>query len=109
MLNQPEVQEFYRERFLSFSVDIEGDIEITTFSGETMRMKDWAFKVNRVRATPVMAFYDLEGEQVVKYIGATSGVQEFLWLGEFVAEHRYREVPFIKYKRQKRRQARNSS
>ena len=56
ILNQPEVQAYFREHFLIFPVDIEGDVEITDFSGATTTMKDFAFKQYRVRATPVFAF-----------------------------------------------------
>lgn len=102
VLNQPEVQEWYRENFLVFSVDVEGDTEITDFEGNAMRSKDFAEKKNRVRATPVFAFYDLDGNRVVRYTGATSGVEEFLWLGEFVADGHYKETNFVRFKRQKR-------
>lgn len=105
VLNQPEVQEYYKERFLIFAVDIEGDVEITDFNGETMSQKDFAFRHNRVRATPVFQFYDLDGEPVVRYTGATSGVEEFLWLGDFAAGGHYKEIPFVKYKRMRRQQA----
>lgn len=106
VLNQPEVQKYFREHFLNFSVDIEGDVELTTFKGETMLQKDFAFKVNRVRATPVFAFYDLEGEQVVRFTGATSSVEEFMWLGEFMEKGLYKEMRFTKYKRERAKAAR---
>jgi thioredoxin-related protein len=102
VLNQPQVQDYYREHFRIFSVDIEGDIEIVDFQGEPKKQKDWAFKDNGVRATPVFAFYDLSGERVARYTGATSGVDEFLLLGEFVADGHYRDGNFTKYKRAKR-------
>ena len=105
VLNQPEVQKYFREHFLNFSVDIEGDVEITTFKGESMLQKDFSFKVNRVRATPVFAFYDLTGEQVVRFTGATSSVEEFMWLGEFMEKGLYKEMRFTKYKRQRAKAA----
>ena len=101
VLNQPRVQDYYREHFLSFSVDVGGDLEIIDFQGEPMSEKDFAFKQNRVRATPVFQFYNLEGEPVARFTGATSGVEEFLWLGEYVAEGRYQELPFTRYKRER--------
>lgn len=100
VLNQPEVQEYYRQNFRIFSVDIEGDIEITDFTGETMKMKDFAFKKNRVRATPVFAFYDLEGKQVHKHIGKTSSTEEFMLMGKYIAESIYKEKRFTVYKRE---------
>ena len=66
---------------------------------------------SRVRATPVLAFYDLEGNQVMKYTGATSGSEEFMWLAEYVAEKIYllkdengRKISFTRYKRAKQKQ-----
>ncbi len=38
---------------------------------------------------------------VVRYTGARSSADEFLWLGEFVAQTRYREMNFSRYKQQR--------
>jgi len=102
ILNRPDVQEYYRKHFLIFKVDIEGDIEISDFKGETMKEKEFSFKQHRVRATPVIAFFDLGGKRVVRYIGATSSAEEFMWLGEFVADGHYKTGKFTNYKRQKK-------
>ncbi len=101
VLNRPDVQAYFRERFLLFPIDIEGDIEITDFQGETTTQKNFAEKQYRVRATPVIAFFDLNGNLVQKYTGATSTPEEFLWLGEFVADEHYKTTNFSRYKRQK--------
>ena len=106
VLNQPEVQQYYRDHFRIFAVDIEGDIEITDFNGNLTTQKDFAFKQNQVRATPVFAFFDLEGNRIARYTGATSGVDEFMWLGEYVAEGHYDDTSFVRYKRDKRQEAR---
>ena len=107
VLNQPEVQEYFRSRFHSLAVDIEGDVEIVDFAGNDTTQKEFA-RANRVRATPLMAFFDLDGKMVFKYIGATSSVDEFLWMGEYVAEQVYLEtddrglnIRFTRYKRMK--------
>ena len=104
VLNQPQVQDYYREHFKIFSVDIEGDVEITDFTGETMKMKDFAFKKNRVRATPVFAFYDLTGKQIHKHIGKTSSIEDFMLMGKYIAEGVYKDkkMRFSKYKRQQK-------
>ena len=104
VLNQPEVQEYFRKHFLSFAVDIEGDVEITDFEGHKYTEKEFSTKVNRVRATPVFGFYDLEGKQVVRYTGATSGIEEFIWLGEYFVSGEYKNMRFTKYKRMKKKQ-----
>jgi thioredoxin-related protein len=106
VLNQSEVQDYYKEHFLIFSVDIEGDVEITDFKGQTTSQKDFAFEQFRVRATPVFGFFDLNGNLVTRYTGATSDLQEFLWLGEFVVKGLYRESNFSRYKRQKKQELR---
>lgn len=108
VLNQPEVQAYFRKHFLSFRVDLEGDVEMVNFSGETLTQKYFAEKINRVRATPVYIFYDLEGKPVVRYTGPTSGVQEFMWLGEYFVEGHYKNLRFTKFKRQKKKAARQA-
>ncbi len=103
ILNQPDVQDFFRQNFLIFSVDIEGDIDVVDFKGEDTIEKDFAFRQNRVRATPVFAFFDLEGKRIVRYTGATSNVDEFMLLGEYVVSGAYTEQSFTRYKNNKKK------
>jgi thioredoxin-related protein len=100
VLNQPPVQDYFKEHFLIFPVDVEGDLELTTFAGETMLHKDFALRGMRVRATPVFAFFDLDGNLVARYTGATRDVDEFMLLGRYVVEGAYEETTFTKYKRE---------
>ncbi|KAA6185776.1 thioredoxin fold domain-containing protein [Thiohalocapsa marina] len=100
VLNQPEVQDFFKDNFLIFAVDVEGDVEVTDFQGNTAVQKDFALKQFRVRATPVFAFFDLDGNLVARYTGATGDAEEFLLLGRYVVEGAYRDTTFSKYKRQ---------
>lgn len=102
VLNQPDVQDFYRKNFLNFVIDIEGDVEIVNLKGETVKQKDFA-KKNRVRATPVIAYYNLDGKMIYRHTGKTSGVEEFMWLGEYISNEVYKKkIRFSRYKRQKR-------
>jgi len=110
VLNQQSVQEYFKKNFVSLAVDIEGDIEIVDFKGNEMTQKEFAVK-NKVRATPVMAFYDFDAKQAVRYTGATSGVEEFMWLAEFYEKGIYkmksksgRPIRFAAYKRLKKKQ-----
>lgn len=105
VLNQPAVQDYYREHFRIFSVDTEGGLEVTDFEGNVMKQNDFAFKQHRVRATPVFLFFDLEGKPVARYTGRTGSVEEFMWLGEYVVTERYRELPFTRYKRERQERA----
>ncbi|MCG6871255.1 MAG: thioredoxin family protein [Gammaproteobacteria bacterium] len=102
VLNQSEVQDYYRARFRPITVDTRGDDLIVGLKGEEMSSKDYAAKVHRVRATPVILFVDLDGNVMHRFTGATKDVQEFLWLGEFVADGHYRNERFQAFKKQKR-------
>ena len=102
ILNQPKVQDYFKANFLIFKVDIEGDIPITDFQGNATTEKEFAFREHRVRATPVFLFFDLEGKQVARYTGATADQQEFMWLGQYVVDAVYKEMPFAKFKREQR-------
>ncbi|WP_408646376.1 thioredoxin family protein [Thiosocius teredinicola] len=104
ILNQPDVQAYFRENFLIFPVDIEGDVEITDFQGNATTMKDFAFKQYRVRATPVFAFYDLDGNYIkrARFTGATRDKEEFMLLGQYVVDGAYKDQTFTRYKRSAR-------
>lgn len=102
ILNRSDIQDYFKEHFYIVSVDIEGDVEMTTFQGETMPQKDFALKEHRVRATPVFQFIDLEGEAIKngRLTGATKNAEEFMLLGQYMVEKQYENMPFFKYKRE---------
>ena len=107
VLNQPNVQDFYRKNFLNIIIDIEGDIEMVNLKGKVVKQKDFA-KKNRVRATPVIAYYNLDGKMIYRHTGKTSGVDEFMWLGEYIANGIYKKkIRFSRYKKQKREEMKN--
>jgi len=101
ILNRSEVQDYFRKNFRILSIDTEGGNPITNFDGKEMEEKDYALKVNRVRATPVFIFFDLTGKPIVRYTGATRDLNEFMWLGQYVVDGKYKELPFAKYKRER--------
>ncbi len=105
VLNRKDVQDYFRRHFLVFSVDIEGDIEITDFQGRPTTMKAFAFRQFRVRATPVFQFIDLDGKPVPRgrYTGATRDAEEFLLLGRYIVEEAWKKMPFSRYKREMRK------
>jgi len=99
VLNQSEVQDYYRRHFLIYAMDTKGDTPMTDFGGQDTTEK--AFALNqRARATPAFIFYDLTGAPVARYTGATQTVEEFMQLGRYVAEGHYRNGPFSAYRRQ---------
>ena len=102
ILNQPQVLSYFKKHFKIYQIDIEGDIEMTDFQGQVTTQKDFAFKQHRVRATPVMVFFDLSGQRIARYTGPASSAQEFLMLGEFVVSGTYKKTNFTRYKRDRR-------
>lgn len=98
VLNQSEVQAFFRKHFLIYAVDTKGDVPMTDFAGRQTTEKAFALE-QRARATPVFIFYDLNGEAVTRFTGATQGAQEFMLLGRYVVEGAYKSQPFNVYKR----------
>lgn len=99
ILNQSEVQDYYRKHFLIFPVDTEGANTLTDFSGHETTEKKFALD-QRVRATPVFLFVDLSGKKMTLYTGAAKDINEFMMLGRYVVEGEYKTIPFSKYKRQ---------
>ncbi len=109
VLNQPEVQEYYKKHFLVFPMDIESTAEVTDPKGKVTNQKAFFADVTHNRgATPVFAFFDLDGNLTVRYTGATSGVDEFMWLGEYASNGVYKTEPFTRYKREKRKESRSN-
>jgi thioredoxin-related protein len=100
VLNQSEVQDYFRKHFLIYDMDVKGDTAMVDFKGRETTEKAFALE-QRARATPVFIFFDLEGNAVTRFTGATQTVDEFLMLGRYVAEGVYKtNVPFNIYKKQ---------
>ncbi len=104
VLSREDLQSFFRQNFNCYTVDIEGDLPMTDFEGNPTTQKEFAQVANRVRATPVFAFYDLDGNRIVRFTGKTRDHLEFLWLGEFVVGGMYEQTNFTRYKRARREQ-----
>ena len=100
ILNQSEVQDDFRAKFLLYPIDVNGDTELTDFQGKLTTEKAFAFG-HRVRATPVMMFFDLDGKVLARHTGPVKDKAEFLLLGRYVTEGAYASQPFIKYKQGK--------
>src|SRR5512139_4296013 len=88
ILNQSDVQDAYRAQFLLYPIDVNGDTQMTDFQGKQTTEKAFAL-ANRVRATPTMLFFGLDGKLVTRYVGPTKAKAEFLLLGKYVAEGTY--------------------
>lgn len=99
VLNQSQVQDWYRRHFLIYAMDVKGDTAMTDFAGKDTTEKAFALE-HRARATPTFVFFDLEGKAATRFTGATQNADEFLLLGRYVTEGAYKSTPFSVYKRQ---------
>lgn len=106
IMTEPDVIKLYRKHFLTFQVDIEGSNLVTDFDGTESTAQEMSEKKYRVRATPVMMIFGLDGKPLLKYTGPTRTKEEFKWLAEYVIEGAYEKTPFTRYKRQKKRASR---
>ena len=97
VLNQSEVQDYYKKHFLIFSVDVKGDTTMIDFKGRETTEKKFS-EENRVRATPVFGFIGLDGNMIHRLTGVTKDAKEFLQLGSYVAEGVYKTQSFSAYK-----------
>lgn len=98
VLNQPEVQAYFRQHFRIFSVDMLGAIEIQDTAGRSWREKAYAQEL-RIRGTPTFVFIGSGGDVLARYSGATKDVGEFMRLGHYVAEGIYKTRSFPEYRR----------
>ncbi len=97
VLNQSEVQDYFRSHFLIFNIDIRGAEPMVDFKGKETTEKVFAAE-NRARATPAFVFYGLDGNQLTRLTGATKDAHEFMQFGRYVVEGGYKTMSFIKYK-----------
>jgi thioredoxin-related protein len=102
IMTEPDVIELFKTHFMTFQHDIEGSHQVTDFDGTVATAQEVAEKTYRVRATPVMMIFDLQGRPVLKYTGPTRTKEEFKLLANYVIEGAYKEMPFTKYKRQQK-------
>lgn len=77
------VREFIHEHFTAVMVDIESDQQLHDLTGTVTTEQAFA-ESQRVRATPVMIFYDVDGDEITRYVGPVRNADAFLELGTFV-------------------------
>lgn len=96
VFSQKHVQDWYQERFLSIAIDIHGDVEIKDFDGITLPSKVFA-QHRQVYMTPLMAFIDLDGNEIYRHLGMVKSPEEFLMMGEYIAGGHYFDTEFKVY------------
>jgi len=101
VLNQPDVIKYFKTHFLNYKINTESDLELVDFDGNDTVERIFAKRHNRIGATPVLAFFDLKGNRVVRRTGFANQ-EDFLLLAKFMVEKAYLEEKFIRYKRKNR-------
>jgi thioredoxin-related protein len=103
VLNQSEVQDYFRRHFRVIALNTDGDALVTDFDGVEVSETEFALQHNRIRATPAFLFFNTEGRLLTRFTGTTRDPQEFLWLGEYVVEAHFQNERFSSYKRHRRK------
>ena len=99
VFSRRDVQDWYREHFVSIAVDIHGDVELTDFDGITLPSKVFSDH-RRVFVTPAIAFINLRGEEIFRHTGTIRDPETFLLLGRYIADGHYDDVEFRVYAEQ---------
>lgn len=106
ILKEADVVDYYHQHFKVYRFDIEGGSPVTDFDGTDYATgKEMAERKYRVRATPVMMVFDLDGNPIARYTGPTHTKEEFLLFGRYVVDGHYKEMPFNRFKRAQAQQA----
>lgn len=99
LFTQATIQQMYQQKFMIFSIDIKSDVEVSDFTGKQFTQKTFA-AANRVRSTPTTIFYDLQGQELYRFVGMSQNSQEFLALADYVLSKQYQQRSFKDYQRQ---------
>ena len=99
ILRDPTVQDYYRQHFLSISLDLSSFAPLTDFKGDAITPTLLALN-HRVQASPTFVFFDANGQPVTRFTGPIQDTAEFLQLGRYVADGGYETAPFRTYQRQ---------
>lgn len=83
VLTGPEVQAYFKKNFLSYYVNIYGDLPFVDAAGVALTEKTYA-KREEIWGTPAFHFFGKDGKLVHKYVGGLSR-GAFLRMGETVA------------------------
>lgn len=101
VLSQKPIIDYFKQHFLNFEVDVESSVNLTDFNGNNVLEKIFAQRHNLVGATPVLAFFDLNGKRMVRRTGFANE-KDFLLLANYFVEKAYKNEKFIRYKRKHR-------
>jgi len=97
VLNQAEVQDWFRREFIVVPIDILGARPITDLHGNTLDERAYG-RAMTIRATPTFDFYGLDGAQLYRHVGGLFSPAEFLLLGQFIVSGAYQGRSFKEYR-----------
>ena len=93
IFSNPDVQEWFGERFVSIAVDIHGDVELTDFDGISLPSKVFADH-RKVFLTPVVSFINLDGGEIYRHLGMIKTPDEMVLLGEYIEGEHYFDTEY---------------
>ena len=100
VFSDQKVQDWYSPRFTSIAVDVHGDVELTDFDGITLPSK--VFSDHRqIFWTPVVAFLDLDGNELYRYPGMIRTPEEMLLVGEYIEGRHYFDLEYRTFAEQR--------
>lgn len=97
ILSRSDVQQWYGERFASFSIDVRGSTAMTDFAGRRTTEGRYAREA-LVRGAPAMDFYDLQGRLLARIPGEVPDWKTFLALGDWVASGDHAKQTFEQFR-----------
>jgi len=97
VLNQSEVQDWFRREFIVAPIDIRGAQPITGLDGKTLPEAAYG-RAMMIRGTPTFDFYALDGARVYRHVGGLFEPADFLLLGQFIVSGAYRGRTFKDYR-----------
>lgn len=93
--SQKPIADYARTHFDSIEINIWGDREVTDFSGQVVREKEFASR-NKVWFTPTVLIFDRDGKQVLR-INGYYPPHQFMAALRYVGERRYGDTNFAQY------------
>lgn len=96
VLGLPAVRRHYRSlyRALALNLDQARQQPITDPSGKRTTLDHFARRANRVRVTPTLLFYGLDGTPVYRQTGIVADPRAFMSLADYVSGGHYRDGDF---------------
>lgn len=96
VLSRDDVQSYFRKHFAIFSVDANGDVVITDFSGKEISEKAYA-RALRIRGTPSFVVVGTAGRELARLSGAARDAEEFMQFGRYVTDGHYKTQSIEQY------------